>query len=91
MTETQCSPSGRESKRILIIGGILLGVGTIMGVAGMVFGGTAVLAATRRRVRRTEVPPRELARRRWSQARIATGAGVEAWNNGAPVHGAHSS
>jgi hypothetical protein len=42
-------------------------------------------------VKQMDVPPTELARQKWSQARAATAAGVGAWRNGPPAAETHSS
>ena len=51
-------------------------------LAGLAVGGGHLLTATRRWVNEMEVPPSELARIKWTQARAAMSAGAQAWQNG---------
>jgi hypothetical protein len=67
---------------MLITGGALIGVGALLALAGMAVGGTHVVAATRRWINEMEVPPSELAKIKWAQARTAAAAGASAWQNG---------
>lgn len=72
----------RVNMRILLTSTALIGAGTLVGLAGIVLGGTALLAGARRRIRQMDVPPRELAKQKLLQARAATTAGVDAWQRG---------
>ena len=67
---------------LLITGGSLIGAGALIALAGLAVGGTHVFSATRRWVQEMEVPPSELARIKWGQARSAATAGAAAWQNG---------
>jgi hypothetical protein len=67
---------------MLITGGALIGAGALIALAGMAVGGSHVVSATRRWIREMEVPPSELARIKWGQARSAATAGAAAWQNG---------
>lgn len=67
----------------LIIGGLLVGVGAMLVMAGIAVGSAHVLAATRRWINELETPPSELARQKWAQAKAAAAAGSAAWQNGA--------
>ncbi len=67
---------------LLIAGAAIVGAGTLMALAGLAIGGSHVLSATRQWIREMEVPPGELARMRWSQAKSAMAAGTSAWQNG---------
>ena len=61
------------------------GLVTVMQTAwslGLAVGGGHLLSATRHWVREMEVPPTELARIKWNQARAAVSAGAVAWQNG---------
>jgi hypothetical protein len=69
----------------LIIGGVLVGVGAMLVMAGIAVGSAHVLAATRRWVNEMETPPSELARQKWAQAKAAAAAGTAAWQNGLPA------
>jgi hypothetical protein len=66
----------------LITGAAMVGAGTLIALAGLAIGGSHLVAATRRWVREMEVPPSELARLKWTQARAAVAAGTSAWQNG---------
>ena len=46
------------------------------------------MAATRRWIREMEVPPSELARLKYAQAKAAVAAGTSAWQNGTQVQSA---
>jgi len=67
---------------MLITGGALIGAGALIALAGMAVGGSHVVGATRRWIREMEVPPGELAKIKWAQARTAAAAGAAAWQNG---------
>jgi hypothetical protein len=73
------------NKRLLTVGAGLVAVGGLLGFAGMVVGGVAVLAAVRQWVRHMEVPPRETAALKWHQAKEASLAGARAWREAAPT------
>jgi hypothetical protein len=66
----------------LIAGAVLIGAGAVLALAGLAISGSHVLSATRRWIQELEVPPSELARIKWEQARSAATAGATAWQNG---------
>ena len=72
--------------RPLITGAVLIGVGGMVALAGLIVGGSHLLAATRQWVREMEVPPSEVAKAKWAQARAAASAGASAWRT-APAGG----
>ena len=69
----------------LITGAALVGVGAMIALVGLAVGGSHLLAATRRWIQAMEVPPSEVARIKWMQARTAAVAGTAAWRNGVPA------
>jgi len=72
-----------------MVGAVLIGAGSLIGMAGAVVGGFAVFSAARRWLRELEVPPTEVVRHKWSQTKAATQAGAHAWHGSNGVH-AHS-
>ena len=63
----------------LMAGGILVGIGTLVVLAGFAVAGTHVIAATRAWVKELETPPSQLSRLKWEQAKAAMSAGTTAW------------
>lgn len=63
----------------MITGIVLVGAGGVLTLAGFVVGTSHLLATTRQWMRELEVPPSELARLRWAQAKAAATAGSSAW------------
>ena len=63
-------------------GGILMGVGGALALAGAAVAGTALMAAFRQRVQQMDVPPSEAARLKLAQAKAAAQAGASAWQDG---------
>jgi hypothetical protein len=78
------------STRPLMIGAVLVGAGALVGLAGLLVGGSAIVVATRRWMDQLDTPPTELARQKWAQARAATQAGASAWQNGVTADSRHS-
>ena len=70
----------------LITGAVLVGAGTMVALVGLAVGGSHLLAATRRWIQAMDVPPSEVARLKWVQARTAAVAGSAAWRNGVPAN-----
>jgi hypothetical protein len=66
----------------LISGAAMVGAGTLIALVGLAIGGGHLIAATRKWVREMEVPPSEVAKMKWAQARAAYAAGASAWQNG---------
>jgi membrane protein implicated in regulation of membrane protease activity len=76
----QASQNGVQVNQGLVMGGaVLLGLGGLLGFAGVMLLSSAVVSATRRWLQQLERPPREIARLRMQQMRAATSAGAEAW------------
>src|SRR5215510_8811067 len=67
----------------LLAGAVLIGVGSLLGLAGLAIAGAALTAAARRYVDGMEVPPSQLAKQNLAKARAAASAGASAWRNGA--------
>ena len=70
----------------MITSAALVGAGTLIVLAGLALGGSHMLSATRQWIREMEVPPREQARIKWTQAKTAAVAGAAAWQNGVSAH-----
>ncbi len=66
----------------LVISAAMVGAGTMIVLAGLAVGGGHLLSATRRWVNEMEVPPSEVARIKWTQAKAAMSAGAQAWQEG---------
>lgn len=75
----------------LITSAVIVGTGTLVALTGLAVGAGHLLSATRQWINEMEVPPSELAKLRWTQARAAMTAGAAAWQNGAQSHRARSS
>ena len=83
MTNSDESTNGTQFQAgPLIISAVMVGAGTLVALAGLTVGATYVIAVTRRRIQEMEVPPSELARMKWTQAKAAVSAGASAWQNG---------
>lgn len=63
----------------LMAGGILIGIGAVVALAGVAVVGTHVATATRAWMKDLETPPDQLARLKWEQARTAVAAGATTW------------
>jgi hypothetical protein len=86
MSNGENSSSGpRYRAAPLIISAAMVGTGTVIVLAGLAVGGAHLLTATRQWVNEMEVPPSELARLKWTQAKAAMNAGAQAWQNGNPA------
>jgi hypothetical protein len=79
MVVQQSSEARSGLNRGLLAGGVLLGIGGLLGFTGVVLIGSALVSMTRRRVSQMERPPREIARLRMRQAKVAASAGRDAW------------
>jgi hypothetical protein len=65
----------------LVVGGILIGIGAMVAMAGVAVAGTHLVAATRAWVKDLETPPGQLARLKWEQARSAAVSGAATWRD----------
>jgi hypothetical protein len=79
----QAAQGGVQVNQGLVIGGtVLIGLGGVLGFAGVMLLSAAVVSATRRWLQQLEHPPTETAKLRLQQLRAATSAGAEAWRSG---------
>jgi hypothetical protein len=63
----------------LITGGVLIGIGAVVALTGLGIAGGHVVAATRTWIKELEIPPSELAKLKWEQAKTAAASGVSTW------------
>jgi hypothetical protein len=63
----------------LIAGGVLIGIGAMVALAGAAIAGSHVVAATRTWIKELEIPPSQLARLKWEQAKSAAASGASTW------------
>lgn len=76
------SPAFQLRSGSLILGAALIGSSCVLGLTGLTICASTVIAATRKWIKQMDVPPTELARLKWAQAKAATAAGTSAWHNG---------
>jgi hypothetical protein len=72
----------RMNTRPLLVGGALMGLAGLIGMAGLAVAGTALAMAARDWANRQEVPPTEMAKHHWNRAKAGVAAGASAWRNG---------
>jgi hypothetical protein len=63
----------------MIVGAALIGAGSLIGLSGLIVGGSAMVSATRKWFRELEVPPSEVVKHKWGATKAATTAGAGAW------------
>jgi hypothetical protein len=73
----------------MIIGAALIGAGSLIGITGMIVGGSALFSATRQWFRELEVPPSEVVKHKIGQTKAATMAGASAWQQHHGANGMH--
>ena len=83
MSDMSDGPASRSGLQVrsgpMITGASLAGAGLMLVAAGVVVGGLHLLSATRQWIAELEVPPSELAKIKWAQAKAAAMAGSSAW------------
>jgi hypothetical protein len=70
----------------LMAGGILIGIGVVIVLAGMAVAGSHVASATRTWLKELETPPSQVARLKWEQAKSAAAAGAASWQQHPNAH-----
>ena len=65
----------------LVVGGILIGIGAVVAMAGAAVAGAHLAAATRAWIKELETPPSQLARLKWEQAKSAAASGAATWRD----------
>jgi hypothetical protein len=83
MSDSLEFPRTATGSRLLLAGSALLATAGVLGMVGLGLATTALVSIARHRINRMEVPPRELARKQWRQARAAVSAGAGAWRQDA--------
>ena len=80
---TLSNPS--NGSRLLLASAALMATAGVVGMVGVGIATMALVSMARRRISVMEVPPSEIARKQWRQARAAVSAGAGAWrgNSGA--------
>lgn len=63
----------------LLTGGILTGAGALLALAGAAVVITHLVTATQAWIGELEIPPDQLARLKWEQAKTAATAGADTW------------
>lgn len=70
----------------MIVGIALIGAGTLIGLTGLVVGGTAMVSATRQWLGQLDEPPTEVVKHKLGQTKAATSAGASAWKQHNDTH-----
>jgi hypothetical protein len=91
MADDQVSQARFQLKARRVIGGALVvGIaGGLLALAVSALAGSAFVAAVRRRLEESDVPPgamaSAMARENWARAKAATAAGMVVWRDGQPA------
>lgn len=84
MTNNQVQAKLEVDTRLLTAAAVLVGVGGLLGVTGMLVGGSVLVSAGRQWVQQMDASPRELAQLKRQQANAASRAGMHAWQTAHP-------
>jgi len=92
ITTQSSTPAFRFNNTQVLVGAVLLCAGGLIGMTGVLIGGSALVNATRHWLDELEESPADVVKHKWHQTRAATTAGAQAWqaHNGMPAHSAHS-
>lgn len=63
----------------LIAGSAMAGAGAMVAILGLAIAGSHLVSATRQWVQELEIPPGQLAKLKWEQAKSAAASGASAW------------
>lgn len=74
----------------MIIGAVLIGAGSLIGLSGMIVGGTAMMSATRQWFRELEGPSSEAAKSKLGQQTAAEMASASAWQQADGIQRTHA-
>jgi hypothetical protein len=77
--QSSSSSSFQLNTTPIFVGAALIGAGSLIGLTGLILGGTAMASATRKWLRELEVPPTEVVKQKLGQTKAATAAGASAW------------
>jgi hypothetical protein len=88
MKNGQSSSSGsfQLNTTPIFVGAALIGAGALIGLSGLILGGTAMASATRKWMRELEIPPTEVVKQKLGQTKAATTAGASAWKHHQDAH-----
>jgi hypothetical protein len=87
MQNSHSSLAGFQMNRTqAMVGAVLVGAGSLIGMAGAIIGGQALMSAMTHWFRELEVPPQEVVKHKWSQTKAATHAGAQAWHSTNGMH-----
>jgi hypothetical protein len=82
MVERRTDPSLHDFDRgMLVVASGLVVAGCVLAASGIALGAAAAMGAGRRWYRRADLPPSQLAKLKWEQARAAADAGAGAWRD----------
>jgi hypothetical protein len=70
----------------IFVGAALIGAGCLIGLTGLIVGGTAMVSATRQWLGELDVPPTEVVKQKLGQTKAATAAGASAWKEHNDAH-----
>ena len=88
--QSSSSSSFQLNTTPIFVGAALIGAGTLIGLTGLILGGSAMVSATRKWLRELEVPPTEVVKQKLGQTKAATTAGASAWKHHDHAHqGSH--
>ena len=79
LTQRDRLPTDDINRGTMLVAALLVGIGGVLAVAGMSVACAALAGASRRWYHRVDLPPHEIARLKWEQAKAAAGAGAGAW------------
>jgi hypothetical protein len=82
MSDRRTDPSLQDLNRgTLIAAAALCAIGSLLGLSGVALAVGAVVGAGRRWYLRADLPPQQLARLKWEQAKAVAGASAGAWRS----------
>lgn len=77
------------NSRLLTSGAVLVGLASVLGLAGVALCAAAAADVARQWVNQQELPPAELARQQLAKAKAATAAGADTWRHHPANSAAH--
>jgi len=89
MAYKQASGGVRLNTGPLIFGAELIGVGTVLLMAGFAVGSMTLMSAGRRWLGTLDQPPAEIVMHHWEKTKAATLAGASAWQSSGPARSSH--